>query len=145
MDCDGERHLCEDLVGATVIEHRLADHTLDSICYRIVKTTNVHACMELNLNTRVCNIYYRKTGASYTTRSTSVTIAGDGPTPTSWVSGGRSGTTGRRWSSWSYSLTQNQMARRPDLEYINARRLRTVTRKRQALPNSSRRRGAANR
>ena len=69
MDCDGERALCEDLVGATVIEHRLADHTLDSICYRIVKDTNVTACMELNLNTRVCNIYYRRNGASYTTRT----------------------------------------------------------------------------
>ena len=69
MDCDGERAPCEDLVGATVIEHRLADHTLDSICYRIVNTTNVQACMELNLNTRVCNIYYRKNSASYTTRT----------------------------------------------------------------------------
>ena len=69
MDCDGERHLCEDLVGATVIEHHLADYALDSICYRIVKDADVHACMELNLTDGVCNIYLRKSGTSYTTRT----------------------------------------------------------------------------
>ena len=58
MDCDGERHLCDDLVNATVIEHRLADYELQKICYRIVKVHGVDACMELNFTTGVCNIYF---------------------------------------------------------------------------------------
>ena len=62
MDCDGDRYLCEDLVGATVIEHQLAAHELKSTCSRIVKNGDVHACMVMNLTTRVCNIYLRKNG-----------------------------------------------------------------------------------
>ena len=68
MDCDGERYLCEDLVGASVIEHRLADYQVDKICYRIVKTSEVHACMELNITKRTCNIYYRR-DAGFATRT----------------------------------------------------------------------------
>lgn len=68
MDCDGERYLCEDLVGASVIEHRLADYQVDKICYNIVKTSDVHACMELNLTTRTCKIYYRR-DAGFATRT----------------------------------------------------------------------------
>ena len=56
VDC--EKQICPDLVGATVIEHRVPDYKRDQECYRIVKTSNVDACMELNFTTGVCNIYY---------------------------------------------------------------------------------------
>ena len=35
VDC--EKQICPDLVGATVIEHRIPDHKRDQECYRIVK------------------------------------------------------------------------------------------------------------
>ena len=53
--------MCPDLVGAVVIEHRLADHELAKNCYRLVNISDgVDACMELNLTTRTCTIYYPK-------------------------------------------------------------------------------------
>jgi len=59
LDCDGEEYLCRDLVGAQIIEHRLDDAQLAAECYRIVKCKDgVDACMELNLTTGVCHIYY---------------------------------------------------------------------------------------
>lgn len=58
MDCDGEEHLCRDLVGAHVIEHRLDDAQLRHKCYRFVD--DVDACMELNMTTGICHVYYPK-------------------------------------------------------------------------------------
>ena len=57
MDC--EARICPDLVGATVIEHRVPEYQRDQECYRIVKgVLDVDACMELNLTTGVCTIWY---------------------------------------------------------------------------------------
>ena len=59
MECDGERALCPDLVGASVIEHRVTDYRRSQECYRIVKQVDgVEACMELNLTTRTCVIWF---------------------------------------------------------------------------------------
>ena len=58
MDC--EARICPDLVSATVIEHRVPAYQRDQECYRIVKGTNNDACMELNLTTGVCTIWYDK-------------------------------------------------------------------------------------
>lgn len=61
MECDGERALCPDLVGATVIEHRVADYALKQNCYSFVNLRDGYvACMELNLTTRTCTIYFDK-------------------------------------------------------------------------------------
>jgi hypothetical protein len=57
VDC--EARICPDLVGATVIEHRVPGYQRDQECYRIVKgVLEVDACMELNLSTGVCTIWY---------------------------------------------------------------------------------------
>ena len=56
MDC--EARICPDLVGATVIEHRVPAYKRDQECYRIVSMGNVDACMELNLTTGICTIWY---------------------------------------------------------------------------------------
>ena len=66
MDCDGEREICHDLVGASVIEHRLPSYQVDQICHRLVNNGGADACMELNLTTGTCNIYYRRDAGSAT-------------------------------------------------------------------------------
>ena len=58
MDCDGEKVLCANLVNATVIEHRLNDWELSAQCYRIASAGDADACMELNLTTGICRIWY---------------------------------------------------------------------------------------
>ena len=51
--------MCLDLVGASVIEHRVTDYKRSQECYRIVKQIDgVEACMELNLTKRTCVIWY---------------------------------------------------------------------------------------
>ena len=51
--------MCLDLVGASVIEHRVTDHKRSRECYKIVKQIDgVEACMELNLTKRTCVIWY---------------------------------------------------------------------------------------
>ena len=58
MECDGERALCPDLVGASVIEHRVTDYRRSQECYRIVKQVEgIEACMELNITKRTCVIW----------------------------------------------------------------------------------------
>ena len=59
MECDGERALCPDLVGASVIEHRVTDHRRSQECYRIVSAIEgIEACMELNLTKGTCVIWF---------------------------------------------------------------------------------------
>ena len=59
VDCEAE--ICPDLVGATVIEHRVPDYKRNSECYRIMNgVLQVDGCMELNLTTKVCHIWMGK-------------------------------------------------------------------------------------
>jgi hypothetical protein len=59
MDC--EQQICPDLVGATVIEHRVPEYLKVKNCYRIMNgILQVDGCMELNLTTKVCHIYMDK-------------------------------------------------------------------------------------
>ena len=51
--------MCPDLVGATVIEHRVSDYRLQQNCYKYVSAIEgVDACMELNLTARTCTIWF---------------------------------------------------------------------------------------
>lgn len=59
MDC--EQQICFDLVGATVIEHRVPEYKRNQECYKLVTgVAKVDACMELNLTTGVCTIWFDK-------------------------------------------------------------------------------------
>ena len=59
MDC--EKQICPDLVGATVIEHRVPEYLKTKNCYRIMNgILSVDGCMELNLTTGVCHIWMDK-------------------------------------------------------------------------------------
>lgn len=56
MDCEAQ--ICPDLIGATVIEHRVPEYEKTKNCYRIMNgILAVDGCMELNLSTGVCHIY----------------------------------------------------------------------------------------
>ena len=55
MDC--EAAICPDLVGATVIEHRVRIPEIPCDKYVTVPAEGLDGCMALNLTTGVCTIY----------------------------------------------------------------------------------------
>ena len=58
MDC--EAVICPDLVGATVIEHRVRFPEVECDRFVNVPVEGVDGCMALNLSTGVCTIYLDK-------------------------------------------------------------------------------------
>ena len=55
MDC--EAVICPDLVGATVIEHRVRFPEIPCDRYVTVPADGLDGCMALNLSTGICTIY----------------------------------------------------------------------------------------
>ena len=58
MDC--EAVICPDLVGATVIEHRVRFPEIPCDRYVTVPAEGVDGCMALNLTTGICTIYLER-------------------------------------------------------------------------------------
>ena len=55
MDC--EAYICPDLVGATVVEHRVRFPEIPCDRFVTIPPDGVDGCMALNLTTGVCTIY----------------------------------------------------------------------------------------
>ena len=55
MDCEAQ--ICPDLVGATIIEHRVVDPSYSCDSFVNVPVDGVDGCMQLNITTGVCTIY----------------------------------------------------------------------------------------
>ena len=55
MDC--EKQICPDLVGATVIEHRVTNPENQCDRYVTVPAAGLDGCAALNLTTGICTIY----------------------------------------------------------------------------------------
>ena len=58
MDC--EKQICPDLVGATVIEHRVKNPEKPCDRYVTVPAAGLDGCAALNLTTGICTIYLDK-------------------------------------------------------------------------------------
>ena len=66
MDC--EKTVCPDLVGATVIEHRVRNPEKPCDRYVTVPAEGLDGCAALNLTTGICTIYMERNPSRATIR-----------------------------------------------------------------------------